>query len=309
MIPVCANHLRNSPTQSEQSQGEPLDLKHQALLDIRLQALGEGRSEYCFSNLYLFRHVHRYQVLQKEHLFISGVTYDGCSFLMPVFELKEEDSLELASYLEGYDCFYPIGEADLPHFDPEYFKVTYNPDDSDYIFDARKLQTYSGRSLAAKKNLLHQFLNRYQATVAPLDHTVTADACLILGQWLTDSNKAAAATDFASCLEALNKQEVLGLFGFVVYADNKPAGFILCKEVIPGICVIHFAKGNRHVKGIYQFMFHQLANTFADRFRFYNFEQDLGIPNFRKTKRSYDPDRLLKKFRISSKNGKAICRF
>ena len=88
------------------------------------------------------------------------------------------------------------------------------------------------------------------------------------------------------------------LFGFVYYADTDPAGFLLARKLLNDTCVIHFAKGKREYKGIFQYMFNHFVRQFEGTFRFYNFEQDLGKINFRKTKRSYDPDTLLKKYRV-----------
>lgn len=46
-------------------------------------------------------------------------------------------------------------------------------------------------------------------------------------------------------------------------------------------------------------LFHQLAIHHGDRYHHYNFEQDLGIPGFRKNKRSCGPVWLLRKYRVS----------
>jgi len=45
-------------------------------------------------------------------------------------------------------------------------------------------------------------------------------------------------------------------------------------------------------------MFHDFATRNKDRYQHYNFEQDLGIVNFRKNKLSYQPERLLEKYRV-----------
>jgi hypothetical protein len=41
-----------------------------------LSAFGHGISEYCFSNLYLFRHIHQYALLDGDYPCIAGTTYD-----------------------------------------------------------------------------------------------------------------------------------------------------------------------------------------------------------------------------------------
>ncbi len=79
--------------------------------------------------------------------------------------------------------------------------------------------------------------------------------------------------------------------------------FIIGKELPFKMCVLHFAKGKRKFKGIFQYMFSHFANAHSNRFDFYNFEQDLGKTNFRKTKQSYCPDRIVDKHRVRLKDG------
>ena len=143
-----------------------------------------------------------------------------------------------------------------------------------------------------------QFLGNFDPRSSPLTSPAQIDAEEILDQWLRDVKKPVQNTDYLPCREALHQIDSIGLDGTIYYADDEPAGFVLYSEVFPGMCAFHFAKGKRKFKGIYQYMFSHFADTHSDKFSFYDFEQDLGKINFRKTKRSYDPDRMLHKYRV-----------
>lgn len=287
------------PESKKPLSGEQLGLHHQATIQERLVPLGNGLSEYCFSNLFLFRHVHHYRLIDGHCPFISGLTYDGTSTLMPVFDLKTVAPDLLKKALKGYDCYYPICKEDLNHFDSEFYTFSLNPDDFDYVYSITKFINYSGGKLAPKKNLLAQFLKLHDPSKRPLTSNTIQDAFLALDQWLEDVGKEKADTDYDPCREALNNLEKLCLSGFVYYDNQTPLGFLITKEVVPGTCVIHFAKALRSIKGIFQYMFHEFANSHSESYQWINFEQDLGKPNFRKTKKSYQPDKLLKKYRVS----------
>jgi hypothetical protein len=277
---------------------ELLDLHHLQLLREKLIPLGNGLSEYGFANLYLFRHVHHYRVVQDEHLFISGKTYDGCSFLMPVFDVQEVNSEYLIHMIGDHDFFFPIHESMLQYFDKKTFSCFYNTDDSDYIYRTEKFIAYTGQRLSAKRNLRRHYLDNFASRSFPLKNNTQTDAEEILEQWLADAGKPVQDTDYLSCREALHYQDRIGLDGTIYYADNEPAGFVLYSEVIPGMCIFHFAKGKQKFKGIYQYMFSHCADAYSDKFSFFNLEQDLGNLNFRKTKLSYDPDQQLHKYRV-----------
>lgn len=283
---------------------EPLSFDHADMLKEKLRRIGDGPSEYQFSNLYLFRHVHEYRIYYNrcEPNFINGLTYDGFSFLMPLFDVMEVRPQILSRLLLRYDFFFPISYRKLQWYDSQYFSADYNPADSDYIYAAEKLKTYKGRRLAKKKNLMNQLLRNHNLAFHPYTPERRQDAEEILNHWQQDVDKPFSVTDYNQTLEALKLAAFLNLFGNIYYVGDEPAGFLLAGKASPGTCVIHFAKGKRKFKGIFPYMFNHFANLNADRFALYNFEQDLGKINFRRTKMSYDPDYFLKKYRVRLKD-------
>ena len=68
------------------------------------------------------------------------------------------------------------------------------------------------------------------------------------------------------------------------------------------MAVIRFAKGLARFKGISPLLFHHFAAQPPWPVDWMNFEQDLGLANFRKTKLSYQPSHLLPKYRAALRN-------
>ena len=283
----------------------PLNLEHAAPLKEKLRHIGHGLSEYCFANLYLFRRVHDYAVVSdgREPRGIRGRTYDNTPFFMPLFDLTRAADADLDRLIGDFGCLYPVSREDLDRLDADRFIAGHHPDDADYIYSAEKLQSYAGRKLAPKRNLMKQFLAGHRVTGRAYQPELQADAKAVLDRWQLENGHSPQDTDYYPALEALALTRELDLFGYVYYADDEPAGFVLAGENTPGMCTVHFAKGVRRFKGIFPYMFNCLANKAGDRFRFFNFEQDLGKANFRKNKQSYDPDRLLSKYRVRLRAG------
>lgn len=279
-----------------------LDMKHQAKLTQMFSQFNSELSEYNFSNLYLFRYVHKYKLVdlfKGKYSFIKGETYDGQSHLMPLFDLKDISEHLLIMVLEKYDCLYPISQKCLETLNKEIFSFTHHRSDSDYIFSSENFIHYRGSRLSKRKNLMNQYNSMGCTEVFKLTSSRVSDAKCVLDEWQHEKNKALTDTDFLPCLEALNELDNLDIEGFIHYLDGKPCGFILIKELKINICVIQFAKGLRSTNGVYQAMFHDLAKRSSGRFTHFNFEQDLGNTNFRKNKMSYQPEILLDKYRVS----------
>jgi len=237
----------------------------------------------------------------NRNIFIKGKSYDGHTYLMPVFDVRTANIDLLKDLMKTVDFLFPIPDEWLSFFEPGAFEITYNEGDADYVFTVEKMSTYKGRNLHKKRNLLAQFLKFYQHDALPLTNDRLAQARLILSDWQATSEMKVADTDYAACLEALDRYEELALCGGIYYADNEPAGFVLGEEVSDETFVLHFAKARTKFKGIYQYMFNNFAKVLSPKYKYLNLVQDLDKENLRVFKSSYVPALLLRKARVRLK--------
>lgn len=275
---------------------ESLSLKHKNLLNDNLKKLDTMISEYSFANLFLFRDVHKYEVLIDKEIFIKGITYDNFTYLMPVKPLNELDYDYLKELSKTVDFLFPIDEKWLVNL-PNY-EVDYKEGDSDYIYLREKIKTYSGKSLHSKKNLLNFFLKEYKHKAEPLTKDRITDAKYILEEWQKESEQKKEETDYYPLISALDLSDELCICGIIYYVNSEPAGFIIGEERGENTFLLHFAKGLTKYKGIYQYIFHSFAEVLPERYVYLNFEQDLDKENLRLSKQSYHPEFMVKKLRV-----------
>ena len=62
---------------------------------------------------------------------------------------------------------------------------------------------------------------------------------------------------------------------------------------------MHVLKADPNVAGLYQAMLHEFLEHEAGNFNYVNLEQDLGIEGLRKSKQSYHPIEMIKKYTLS----------
>ena len=289
-------------TVKEQKQTTELSLEHKDVLYDRLHSIAVPLAEYSFANIYLFRKKHSYRIVEDSGPpFIRGETYDGYSFVMPTVELPELDEGVLREWLQDVDFIFPVAEQWLEDIDEEDFERTYQDGDTDYVYETEKIAELSGRKLHRKRNMLRQFERRYDHEALPLTNDRLDDARAVLEKWQEQMSAPAEETDYAPCSEALELYEELVLCGVIYYAEGQPAGFIVGDELNEETFALHFAKGKREFRGIYEYMFSTFAELLPRRYRLLNFEQDLGIEALRKAKSAYNPDYLMEKYRLSLK--------
>jgi len=277
---------------------EKLSFNHRDLLYERLRAVQTQIAEYSFSNLYLFRNTHAYEVILDKELFVKGLSYDGYTYLMPTKAVCDMGLDYLKDLLADVDFFFPIPENWLSFFSGTEFNVAYKEGDMDYIYTVDRMSAYRGRDLHKKRNLLKQFLTCYEHVSAPLSEDRREAALFILQEWQSETGLDIAQTDYLPCREALNLSEQLMLCGGIFYADDEPAGFVLGEQMGTETFVLHFAKARKKFRGVYQYMFNNFARILPAKYRYLNFEQDIDRDSLRSAKASYAPDYMLKKFRV-----------
>ncbi|MBB6482391.1 DUF2156 domain-containing protein [Spirochaeta isovalerica] len=285
----------------------PLGLNNRELLISKLKDADTALSEYCFANLYLFRDKHDYQIVDSDgYTYLSGLSYNGEHYIMPLENLEKcsENYIESLKNLvrsESYQCIFPIPEKWLRFFPENDYRIEYIEDDSEYIYQKEKLADYPGRKLSKKRNLVSQFLREHDPEIRKIDKDSMKDILSLLQLWQCRSGQEMGDSDYNACIDGLKLYNELGLSGALFLADGEPSGFVMGEYAGESSYVIHFAKGNIEKKGIYQYMFQAYVREFCDEARIINLEQDMGMEGLRKTKRSYQPDRMLHKYRIYPK--------
>jgi len=280
---------------------EKLSFNHKDLLYERLRSVDTPISEYTFANIYLFRNPHNYEVVFDKELFIKGKTYDGFIYLMPTTDIRKINYDYLKNLMKDADFLFPMPEEWLGIFNTDEFEFSYKEEDMDYIYTVEKISTFKGRKLHKKRNLLKQFMRLYENEAYPLTEERMEDAVNILNQWKEDIGVPDQETDYDPCLEALKLYDNLILCGGIYYVDKEPGGFIIGEELDEETFVLHFAKGKRKFKGLYQYMYNTFAKILPKKYKYLNFEQDLGHLALKIAKSSYVPDFMLKKYRIRLK--------
>lgn len=277
---------------------EKLGLEHKILLGERLKKVTNHLSEYSYANLYLFRNKHDYELIFDGEIFIKGKTYDGSTFLMPTWNIEEKDLALINHYLKSVDFLFPVPDEWLKLFPNSSYQAAFLEADTDYVYTVEKMATFKGRKLSKKRNLLKQFLETYQPSALKFTTEHIQDAIFVLDRWQEDVETPKEETDYFPCREALEIYEKLDLCGITYYVDQEPAGFILAEKLNDETLALHFAKGRKKFKGLYQYMYNTFARILSPRYKYLNFEQDLGQLALKIAKSSYIPDQLLKKYRV-----------
>lgn len=284
--------------------GQPLSLDMAPRAAPRLARRIEGLAQRApadlsFGNLWLFRRAHDYRLHDGEWPFITGRSYDGRPHALPLFDVAGAPPRVLQALVAQHGSLFPLTEREVAALDASVFAIGSNRDDSDYVCAGEQFREYPGRQLHNKRNLMAQFTGAHDIVALPYRPELAPQATQVLDGWLRDKRKLPGEADDLPCREALALAPQLRLEGFLYLADGEPVGFVLAEELQPAVWVVRFAKGLARCTGVAPFMFQHFARHAPRPAAWLNFEQDLGLPNFRRTKLSYQPALLLPKWRAS----------
>lgn len=207
---------------------------------------------------------------------------------------------KLVMYLndkEAVECF------DL---DPEKYQITADRQYYDYVYDAGKMRTYSGRAYHKKKNHVNAFLKNYAERFEYRDlncgchHDEIMD---FLNHWEEqrgiEDEYNRVDYELKGIDYILSSCQYLSYRMGGIYIDKKLEAFSLgTYSKAEKTAYIHVEKANPDIRGLYPFISQQfLIHAFPDA-ELVNREDDMGREGLRRSKLSYNPIRLVEKYEI-----------
>jgi hypothetical protein len=267
-------------------------------------------SELNFTNLFMFRHVHDYRVsVLNGNVAILAKSYTGQPYFMPpIGDKKIPETMDaLMDYMKKCDER-PAMELAWRGFIDKYvegngkYRYGPDPDSFDYVYNTQDLIRLSGRKFHDKKNLLNRFLRSYKVHgYARLTKELLPQAKDLVLRWCQEKCALDIPSTFGeteATIRALDNLGELGIVAGVALVDGTVEALSLGEELNKDTVVIHVEKANSEYAGLYQYISSEyLRQEFPDH-PFVNREQDLGEPNLRKSKLSYNPIRMIEKYKV-----------
>lgn len=271
--------------------------------------------EYNFNVMYLWSNHYQTQYALTEHfLVLSEIIGGEFITLMPM--CKEEyfgEAFEaVREYFKENNLTFKMYVADKLFKDfvvKEYgntFEIVANRDYFDYLYSGEKLRTLVGKKYSKKRNHLNAFYAEYEGrysyrSLVPDDKK---EVCHFLRKWKTNKGETTDALDeeLSAICKIITNLGQLDIKAGAVFVDNKLEALSLGTLTNNGkLAVIHVEKANDNIRGMYP-LINQLflVNEFPE-VDIVNREEDLGIEGLRKSKLSYEPIKILKKYSIIEK--------
>jgi hypothetical protein len=279
----------------------PLVLTDRSMLEERFRDLQPTVSELTFANLFLFRHIHCYQLTKVNNsLVISGSGYDGQPYFLPPFS-GDVGGTARSLLAEGKTLYGADERFVAEHLTGSRYTFFSDRDNDDYLYLGSELAELPGKRFHKKKNRISYFTARHSYTVEPFHREHLRSALQLLDEWkrVNDAgmNRSISA-ETAAAREGLEQADVLGLSGVVVLTDTGVCAFALGEKLNDTTFVCHFEKADPFLEGAAQLVNREFSRMLSAEYTYLNREQDLGVSGLREAKSSYHPVGMIRKFRV-----------
>ena len=174
---------------------------------------------------------------------------------------------------------------------------------SDYIYDAEKFKTYSGKKFSGQRNHVNKFKKLYpDYKFKVIDKS---DFCRIK-EFLTEFN---SRSEFLRWTEAIEQKKVFDLVenmfdlnqvGGLIEVDGKVVAFSVGEKIGENL-IVHIEKALVKYDGVYPLMAQEFAKAFGQEVKFINREEDCGDDGLRISKLQYRPIDIKEKNLVSVK--------
>ena len=188
------------------------------------------------------------------------------------------------------------------------FEVEESADHHDYVISLHKIASYQGEEFAAKRYDCRLFLSRtpaFRSEVMDLaDPSLWRKIFDLCDLWQVQRGGTSDSDHDRSALERCVKSASdLDLIPLGLFVNETLIAFSIVGVLGNGHSICHFEKADaRGFPGVYSFLRKQLAAVLIERgIEHMNLEQDLGVPGLRRSKTSYAPVALLRKYNVKHK--------
>ncbi|MCB2352572.1 phosphatidylglycerol lysyltransferase domain-containing protein [Clostridium estertheticum] len=273
--------------------------------------------EYSFTTLYIWREACDICfTVYKDALIIKKMDFEGRYYFMQPLGYNKENLKELIDVLMDYKkennmefVFKDLDESFMEEIKAIYGDVRgicikEDRDNFDYLYEAEKLTKLSGKKLHGKKNHYNSFIKNYNYEVKDIEETqVIKDVVVAAEKWYeANNNDRMLNFELQGIKDILENIEIVNTKGIAVYVDEKIVAFSLGEKLNDDLAVIHIEKADTSYSGVYSFINKAFVDRSFSDVKIINREQDLGIEGLRKSKLSYHPFKLEKKYIFSSSN-------
>ncbi|WP_221372604.1 DUF2156 domain-containing protein [Clostridium perfringens] len=275
--------------------------------------------EYSFATLFMWKEFNNieYDILNNIFIIKKYDNNNGNFFMEPLGDIDDSGLINLINHLElirkEEERKWLFGDVSIGFLNR--LKGIYKEDlifeeevnNFDYVYDFNDLINLSGRKFRKKRNKYNQFIKNYNYKTeffkSFLDNKENKECLEFLDKWYLENKQKddEFLAEINGTRNLINYLEELDLDLIQLYVDNKLIGISIGERFNDSTYIVHVEKCLKEFNGAYAFINNSLLKNYFLDLKYVNREEDLGVLGLRKSKMSYNPKFLERKYLVKIK--------
>ncbi len=289
---------------------KPITVRDKDWVTKIVMAENSPSADYNFGNMYIWDKYYKQLLCPFEGRLLVKLCYeDKPIFVYPVGQGPVKPAIDvLREHAEQIGCplvLEGVTEVHKEILEKEYpgkFIFEENEESADYIYLAQKLSSFSGKALHSKKNHCNRFEAEHEWEFVPITKENIPECHEMLISWINDNRERldeSISFELEAIEEAFAVYGQLDMEGGILKSEGKVMGFSLGEMSNSDCFNVHFEKADPSVNGAYPMVCRELCRMVMKNhpdLKYINREDDMGLPSLRRSKLSYKPEYILKKY-------------
>lgn len=269
-------------------------------INRKIEETGSPSCEYTFGNVFAYTAKMELKVAEVSDCLVTRCRYNGkLMYCYPIgngdrkaaVEAVIEDAKALHS---GFILFGLTKEFadELEAGFPDRFKITFDRDGSDYIYNRDDLVNLIGKKYQPKRNHISFFKKNFDWSYEPITQSNIDDCIKMNEKWIDESleeRKAELKEELEIIKLVFENYEKLGFVGGLIRVDGEVIAYTMGERMNEDTFCVHFEKAFSSYRGAYPMINREFCERELSAYRYVDREDDLGADNLRKAKLSYYP--------------------
>ncbi len=275
-------------------------LEDKEWINRKIEETGCRSCEYTFGNIFAYSAKMDIKVAEYEGCLVTRCVYgDELMYCYPMGNGDKKAAVEAIirdseAFSSDFVIFGMASEFadELESLFPDRFKITFDRNGSDYIYNSDDLINLIGKKYQPKRNHISFFKKNYNWSY----EKITADnfsECIAMNEkWIEESlyeNKDELIEELEIIKLVFENYDALDFVGGLIRVDGEVVAYTMGERMNEDTFCVHFEKAFSKYRGAYPMINREFCENELSAYKYVDREDDLGIDNLRKAKLSYYP--------------------
>lgn len=176
----------------------------------------------------------------------------------------------------------------------------------EYVYSVQELISLKGSQFAHKRNRVRAFVSSFEWDYLPMLPEDFPAVMEFQERWRAQRDRTMAAEEVVSLYDedlairaALERWEDFPFLGGILKVEDEIVAYTIAEELDAQTLDIRFEKALGEYTGSYQAINQLFLKNQGTSYTWVNREEDMGEPGLRNAKLSYNPVRMLEKYRVT----------